>query len=204
MMVIISGISLIGISQAFALNCASNEDGTWNDPNTWRNCGDGVPDDTGDSARIEEDDIQLNNDFVIGIMNVEEAGSLSVNGKLTTDTTIVSGDSEIFINCSGELIMASTVEASSNNGLLTNHGIVRSFDFFDNLGTYLSSGTDEHSGTFSGNDIEPIRSICFIGGDIIPLDTTMVLAAGAQYTAAWMIPVIVSAIGIGIVIARKF
>ncbi len=43
-----------------------------------------------------------------------------------------------------------------------------------------------------------------VGGDIIPLDTTMVLAAGAQYTAAWMIPVIVSAIGIGIVLARKF
>ncbi len=47
----------------------------------------------------------------------------------------------------------------------------------------------------------PIR---VIGGDIIPLDTTMVLVAGAQYTAAWMIPVIVSAIGIGIVVARKF
>ena len=43
-----------------------------------------------------------------------------------------------------------------------------------------------------------------VGGDIIPLDTTMVLAAGAQYTAAWMIPVLVSAIGIGIVISRKF
>jgi len=43
-----------------------------------------------------------------------------------------------------------------------------------------------------------------IGGEIIPLDTTMVLAAGAQYTAAWMIPAIVSAIGIAIVIARKF
>jgi len=43
-----------------------------------------------------------------------------------------------------------------------------------------------------------------VGGDIIPLDSTMVLAAGAQYTAAWMIPVIVSAIGIAIVIARKF
>jgi len=43
-----------------------------------------------------------------------------------------------------------------------------------------------------------------VGGNIIPLDSTMVLAAGAQYTAAWMIPVIVSAIGIGIVIARKF
>ena len=43
-----------------------------------------------------------------------------------------------------------------------------------------------------------------VGGDFVPLDTTMVLAAGAQYTAAGMIPVIVSAIGIGIVIARKF
>ncbi len=43
-----------------------------------------------------------------------------------------------------------------------------------------------------------------VGGDIIPLDSTMVLVAGTQYTAAWMIPVLVSAIGIGIVIARKF
>ena len=43
-----------------------------------------------------------------------------------------------------------------------------------------------------------------VGGDIIPLDITMVLVAGAQYTAAWMIPAIVSGIGIGIVIARKF
>jgi len=43
-----------------------------------------------------------------------------------------------------------------------------------------------------------------VGGDMIQMETTSVLAAGAQYTAAWMIPVIVSAIGIGIVIARKF
>jgi len=43
-----------------------------------------------------------------------------------------------------------------------------------------------------------------IGGDMIQMQTTSVLAAGAQYTAAWMIPVIVSGIGIAIVIARKF
>jgi len=43
-----------------------------------------------------------------------------------------------------------------------------------------------------------------VGGDLIPLDTTMVLVAGTHSAAAWMIPVIVSAIGIGIVIARKF
>jgi len=43
-----------------------------------------------------------------------------------------------------------------------------------------------------------------VGGEMIPLDTTMVLVGGAQYTAAWMIPVIVAGIGFAIVIARKF
>jgi len=43
-----------------------------------------------------------------------------------------------------------------------------------------------------------------VGGNMIQIETTSVLAAGAQYTAAWMIPVIVSGIGFAIVIARKF
>ena len=43
-----------------------------------------------------------------------------------------------------------------------------------------------------------------VGGEFIGIDTTAVLAAGAQNTAAWMIPVILAAAGIGIVIARKF
>ncbi len=42
-----------------------------------------------------------------------------------------------------------------------------------------------------------------VGGDMIQMETTSILAAGAQYTAAWMIPVIVSGIGIAVVIARK-
>jgi len=43
-----------------------------------------------------------------------------------------------------------------------------------------------------------------VGGELIPIDTTSLLLAGTYSTAAWMIPVIVSVIGIGIVIARKF
>jgi len=43
-----------------------------------------------------------------------------------------------------------------------------------------------------------------VGGELLPIDTTALLLAGTQMNAAWMIPVIVSAIGIGIVIARKF
>ena len=43
-----------------------------------------------------------------------------------------------------------------------------------------------------------------VGGEFLGVDSTALLLTGAQMNAAWMIPVIVSAIGIGIVIARKF
>ena len=43
-----------------------------------------------------------------------------------------------------------------------------------------------------------------VGGVFEGVDTTALLVAGAQMNAAWMIPAIVSAIGIAIVIARKF
>jgi len=43
-----------------------------------------------------------------------------------------------------------------------------------------------------------------VGGWFFEVDETALLVAGAQMNAAWMIPAIVSAIGIGIVIARKF
>ncbi len=65
--------------------------------------------------------------------------------------------------------------------------------------------TDVQFFLFNGPNSIPgdlIRSA--VGGELVTLDSTMVLAAGAQYTAAWMIPVIVSGIGFAIVIARKF
>jgi len=69
------------------------------------------------------------------------------------------------------------------------------------VGGGVSDRTDYDDFVFcTENGVPPGQAI---GGNIIPLDTTMVLAAGAQYTAAWMIPAIVSAIGIAIVIARK-
>jgi len=43
-----------------------------------------------------------------------------------------------------------------------------------------------------------------VGGELLPVDTTALLVAGVQANALWLIPVIVAAIGIGIVIARKF
>jgi len=43
-----------------------------------------------------------------------------------------------------------------------------------------------------------------VGGEFLGVDSTALIVAGAQMNAAWMIPVIVSAIGFAIVIARKF
>lgn len=43
-----------------------------------------------------------------------------------------------------------------------------------------------------------------VGGELIPIDSTSLLLAGSQITAAWLIPAIVSGIGIAIVIAKKY
>jgi len=203
MLVIISGMSLIGINQAFALACQSNVAGTWNAPSTWSNCGGGVPDDTGDSVDIfDNGDVQLNNDFVVGPVNVVEGGSLSINAKLTEQTLFVESNSNLFINCNGELVLT---EGGSNDGLITNHGILQTITGadFTNGGTYQSSGTDTFVGPFIGNDIVPIASICVVGGNLVPIDSTALLLAGAQ-TFSWMIPVILSVVGIGLfVVSRK-
>ncbi len=63
----------------------------------------------------------------------------------------------------------------------------------------VKAGSDEGVDEIKG----PICST-FVGGSLFPIDTTALLLAGSQLTAAWMIPVIVASIGIAIVIARKF
>ena len=42
-----------------------------------------------------------------------------------------------------------------------------------------------------------------IGGELLPINTTALLLAGLQSSALWMIPFVVSAIGIGAVLIRK-
>jgi len=69
------------------------------------------------------------------------------------------------------------------------------------------SCVDSCPGGFSPNaQTEPDMhcTLVRVGGELIPLDTSALLVAGAQMNASWMIPVIVSVIGIGIVLARKF
>ena len=61
-----------------------------------------------------------------------------------------------------------------------------------------------NAGCMAQSHIDFIFDGVVVGGELISLDTTMVLLGATKTTASWMIPVLVSAIGIGIVIARKF
>jgi len=47
------------------------------------------------------------------------------------------------------------------------------------------------------------RLIPTIGGEMIPVDTTALLVAGAQTNALWLIPIIGTAVGLGVVLAKK-
>ena len=97
---------------------------------------------------------------------------------------------------------------NDNFETIVNNGNFHVFGNFINNGPFFNNGAVLDCGIISGSFL-PLPGIVnqcpsAVGGDFIPLDSTMVLVAGTQTTAAWMIPAIVSAIGIGIVIARKF
>ena len=78
-----------------------------------------------------------------------------------------------------------------------------------NANVYFYTGETSDTGlvtppTFGISHVTFCYDDVIVGGTGIQIDKTAMLLAGAQMNAAWMIPVIVSAIGIGIVIARKF
>jgi len=83
-------------------------------------------------------------------------------------------------------------------------GAQPSVSFATGIHTIELTVEDPAGATDSDTVVIEVIACTPVGGELIPLDSTMILVAGTQYTAAWMIPIIVSAIGIGIVIARKF
>jgi len=56
----------------------------------------------------------------------------------------------------------------------------------------------------STGNIIAIHKAVFVAGTLLPIDTTSLMLYYIQGTAAWMIPAILAALGIGIVLARKF
>jgi len=78
------------------------------------------------------------------------------------------------------------------------------FDFPDPIRIDVFTGDEFNTPFAISCSFEVEHELVLVGGEMINVDPTALILAGGQMTAAWMIPVIVSGIGIGIVIARKF
>jgi len=89
---------------------------------------------------------------------------------------------------------------------IVNNGNFNVFGTLINNGAFINNGLVLACGSISGSVLPIPGSVstqCAVGGELIPLDTTALLVAGAQNSAAWMIPVIVSAAGIGLLIQAQ-
>ncbi len=178
----------------------------WSDPLNWnRQVGDVLPDTLPifnhelpgpcDLVIIDDDTMAFSVYFDITFfrlaneMHIGSDDTLVINSGRTFDHT---PDACLILNEFAETIV--------------NDGKFKVFGNFINNGAFFNNGVVLDCGNISGSFL-PLPGIvnrCPVGGELIPLDTTMVLVAGTQTAAAWMIPVIVSGIGIAIVIARKF
>ena len=88
---------------------------------------------------------------------------------------------------------------------IVNLGNFNVFGTLLNNGAFINSGAVLDCGIISGTiSIPGIVNECpVVGGEIIPIDTTSLLLAGTQ-SFSWMIPVVLSVLGIGLlVVSRK-
>jgi len=86
----------------------------------------------------------------------------------------------------------------ANGGIANNHGTIN-----ENPGSGSDSGVVFVFGTAVFNDNLPSKCTTVVGGEIIPIETTSLLLAGAQ-SFSWMIPLVLSVLGIGLfVVSRK-
>jgi len=136
----------------------------------------------------------------------ECGGTIDANGGSNTNTGGFIVDRAVFVNKGtinlnggGGTNAGSLVILNVLNSQVDNHGTINEMpDAGTNSGIVVVIPT---LGIFNDN----LANLCLlVAGSLIPIDTTMVLLGATQTTAAWMIPVIVSAIGFAIVIARKF
>jgi len=93
--------------------------------------------------------------------------------------------------------------ATSSTGFTPQNDVVTpagsgSFILWSDFGSIWIDGSSFRNEryTINGNVLEQTP----VGGTILPIDTTALLVAGAYTTASWMIPILVSAVGIGLAV----
>jgi len=71
-------------------------------------------------------------------------------------------------------------------------------------GNPIAAPVDSFATSILVADITTIAVPTVVGGELLPIDSTALLVAGAQMNAVWILPLIVAAAAIGIIVSRKF
>ena len=227
MTVLISGLTALGTLDAYAISktYVGPNNGNWEDGLNWNPAG--VPDPNDDKILNSVIFLNINSDVVngqTGSITIDNGLNLRINSgfSLTNQGPITMTDGDVddifveggllFNDCTGTIELAGGgmifVPLFGASGTFINHGAVTGGTASNNIlinlnGLVQNSGTLQGGISNSGGTFETIASICIIGGELLPIDSTALVLAGLQSSAIWMLPVLAGAAGAGIA-AFKF
>jgi len=168
-------------------------EGNWEDPSKWTPS----PPVSGmseviciDGGNIANSVVHLNSDFNVPLDIIVDSGDKVV---VESGWTLSHGFENFSYHNNGMLqIFGSYVQLGS---IFFNDGIVLvecggSFDIFS-------------GGLFEGRPLTIAHCLTAVGGEMFPVDTTALLLAATYSTASWMIPLMIAAVGFGILITHQ-
>jgi len=155
---------------------------------------------------------------VVGTNN----GQMTMNGGDSFNIGSFRNQGSFTNTCSGDMVFnGGTAGATgsffndggtaANSGIMTFNGGIASFSgtlnqqgSFTNHNTInFVAGGGPNAGVLNGQITEDPELCPMVAGELLPIDSTTLLVAGAQMNAVWIIPLIVAAAAIGIVVSRK-
>ena len=95
-------------------------------------------------------------------------------------------------------------ECEEEDETIVNNGNLNVFGTLTNNGNFINNGQVLSCGTISGTVSVPgiVNECGVLGGEMIPIESVSLILAGAQ-SFSWMIPVVLSVLGIGLFVFRK-
>ena len=127
------------------------------------------------------------------IVTVGDGATIAID---TDDSNVLENQGTLNIDSDG------TINIGSNSfTLLRNSGTINGPGVINLFGSVIEI---DNTGTITAIINQIFTDAVAVGGEIISIESTAVLLAGAQMTASWLIPVVAASYGIGIVLVRRF